>query len=937
MTTTTQTIVEQVAFEMPSDSKVVLKMVDLRLFSNGVFSNVYRGILMEPIEREIAIKKTWPERNDRNFEFVFLTGREREKHKNVISMLYAFSHGYGNKVCESYVFDFMPDTLASILKSKLSDVDIRLYTWQMFHGLKYLEEHLVIHRDLKPVNILVDHHGTGILKVGDFGSSKIYARGKLSNSYQVTRFYRPPELLLKAIDYDTNIDTWSAGCVVGEMIRKTVVFPGRDGAHQLKLIVRCYGPPNDAEMKAMKTVDKITPELASIRVTGLAKLLPDATNDMIVLINKILVYPPKSRFRGKELLRDDFFKPLFRSGAVRHNGQPISKIISTEDYKKATEDDDVAKCRRLSALSTATKTRMDQSIPICEKSNSYENIHRRSTLLPKEQFLAREQRSKEDSREEKSRERAHTSGTLNHSEERSRHFKSAEELSGERRRSIMASTMKKPPKDSTKSRQVRSMASQLGAEEKQETKRSSMLHEFRDTKRLDIAPQAHNSTSFRWKQELNIINCVPVEAFRAFSHFDVKFQLGLTFEANNGMEHMEEEFRWFVEVCKVAGFYVLVKWVGDKEKKCFWISMMSTEVNFIGKLAKKNPNGYLLPLRMKWSKCDDSWLMNISEVWEREGKLVTEKFENQRLEVYKSKFKIGTRLELLDNNQATTVRPATVTKVCGRRICVRVNPLDVNDGKKDEQCGRNTAFWVDQESLYLFPVGWALQYGYGLNAKPHYTEHVESILEALQEGEEPPYETWDATPDFFEREEVFTQEKFRVGHKLELLDALSGKRKQLRVATVLRDDYIVVGMDGPDLESDAIPLHVTSPFLFPVGYGKAHGVVVGLTEDEDDNSFDWEYYLQKTGAEAAPVELFRPDPDPEVLKLFEKNFKLEAVDMNEKKSICPASVVEVKGRLLYITFDGWPSEFNCFYDIESPDIFPVGWSDAHGYPLNFPR
>ncbi|CAI2350302.1 unnamed protein product [Caenorhabditis sp. 36 PRJEB53466] len=383
---------------MPADNKkVMLKIDDVHLHSSGVFSNVYRGNLREPYEKTVAIKKTWPEKGERNFEFIFLTGRERSKHKNVIQMIFAFSHNYDNdkKVCESYVFDYMPNTLAEVIRQKLSDIDVRLYTWQMFSGLKYLEEHKVVHRDLKPVNILVDH-ATAYLKISDFGSAKILEKGKPNNFYQVTRFYRPPELLMKAQEYDASVDVWSAGCIIAEMIRRHVVFPGRDSAHQLKLYCRCFGAPTDAEVRAMKAGERLEPELWKFqRGGGLQRLVTDATPEQLAFMKRILVYPPDKRLRGKLLLQDDFFRPLFRNGAVRQNGQKISEVITAADYKRASEPED-SSAVRLAQLSKMP-TNKDQGIPVCEKSNSYENVTvRRSTLIPKEQKMAREMKSKED-------------------------------------------------------------------------------------------------------------------------------------------------------------------------------------------------------------------------------------------------------------------------------------------------------------------------------------------------------------------------------------------------------------------------------------------------------------------------------------------------------------------------------------------------------------
>uniref|UniRef100_A0A1I7XQR7 Protein kinase domain-containing protein n=1 Tax=Heterorhabditis bacteriophora TaxID=37862 RepID=A0A1I7XQR7_HETBA len=266
-------IIEQSAKKMPEMQEVKLLMTGLHLHANGVFSNVYRGILLSPgHQREIAIKKTWPkgelrifilhiyktENKERNFEMVFLTGINRKKHKNIVQMLFAFTKTVGKNearpiICESFVFDFMPDTLASMIKKDLLNIiDIKLYTWQLFNGLLYLSSHYIVHRDIKPVNILVDYQ-IGLLKIGDFGSAKIVRKDVKSTCYQVTRFYRPPELLLESQYYKWTSDLWSGGCVVGEMLRQNVLFPGKNRKEQLRLIFNCLGSPTKDEIKSMKT------------------------------------------------------------------------------------------------------------------------------------------------------------------------------------------------------------------------------------------------------------------------------------------------------------------------------------------------------------------------------------------------------------------------------------------------------------------------------------------------------------------------------------------------------------------------------------------------------------------------------------------------------------------------------------------------------------
>ncbi|TKR95945.1 hypothetical protein L596_010038 [Steinernema carpocapsae] len=312
-------------------------MANLRLHSSGVFSNVYRGMLLSPEpKKEIALKKTWPDRLEgttRNLELMMLMSISREKHKNLVQVLYTFqSIGPDKRVCESMLFDFLPSTLHSMIKTlgppNINFIDVKLYSWQLFNGLAHLESKRICHRDIKPQNILVDPF-SGNLKIGDFGSAKVIKAGLESTSYQVTRFYRPPELLLEARVYGCNVDVWSAGCVLGEMLRGKVLFPGRDSKHQFQLLMETFGIPDENELYAMKAPVKI--EGGSCEAKGLQRLLPYATPDCVEFLRKILVYRPKERLRGAQLLQDPFFEDLWVPGKVRKCGHLISEVLSPGD------------------------------------------------------------------------------------------------------------------------------------------------------------------------------------------------------------------------------------------------------------------------------------------------------------------------------------------------------------------------------------------------------------------------------------------------------------------------------------------------------------------------------------------------------------------------------------------------------------------------------
>uniref|UniRef100_A0A1I8EV45 Protein kinase domain-containing protein n=1 Tax=Wuchereria bancrofti TaxID=6293 RepID=A0A1I8EV45_WUCBA len=195
---------EQSAVELPSKKKVKLRMKNLRLHSSGVFSNVYRGTLLSPGPcKEIALKKTWPdfeEDSQVNTELDILLGLSCRRHKNII------------QICETMIFEYLPKTMSNIVKQiggKYPDyIEIKLYSWQLFNGLSFLSNNHVCHRDIKPQNLLIEPI-SGMLKIADFGSAKFMRRMTKSTFYQVTRYYRPPELLLKATFYSPQVGKFS--------------------------------------------------------------------------------------------------------------------------------------------------------------------------------------------------------------------------------------------------------------------------------------------------------------------------------------------------------------------------------------------------------------------------------------------------------------------------------------------------------------------------------------------------------------------------------------------------------------------------------------------------------------------------------------------------------------------------------------------------------
>merc|ERR1711953_1329747 len=96
--------------------------------------------------------------------------------------------------------------------------------WQILCGVDFLHSHRIVHRDIKPQNILLANSGS--LKLADFGLARIYDFNALLTSTVVTLWYRAPEVLL-GTTYATPVDIWSCGCIFAELYRKSPLFPGK--------------------------------------------------------------------------------------------------------------------------------------------------------------------------------------------------------------------------------------------------------------------------------------------------------------------------------------------------------------------------------------------------------------------------------------------------------------------------------------------------------------------------------------------------------------------------------------------------------------------------------------------------------------------------------------------------------------------------------------
>ncbi|XP_068443062.1 scm-like with four MBT domains protein 2 isoform X2 [Clinocottus analis] len=424
-----------------------------------------------------------------------------------------------------------------------------------------------------------------------------------------------------------------------------------------------------------------------------------------------------------------------------------------------------------------------------------------------------------------------------------------------------------------------------------------------------------------------------------FKHVEVSlqssFQPGMKLEvANKGGAAASY---WVATIITTCGQLLLLRFsgYGDDRKADFWCDVMTAELHPVGwctqngkTLMPPEDNTYLRKaIKEKHSDWTEFLVQDLTGARTAPANLLEGPLRGKNTV---DLILAGSVLELQDASSPFLYWPVRVLQNVGGRLRLRYAGLN------DDRRAQDT--WLFYLDARLRPLGWAAENRLALeppaalrslNSAPDWQAALDDARLDAQKSPLP--------LEVFKDHVDLPPHSFQAGMKLEMVS----RWEQLQicpvsVTKVFNDVYFLVTLD--DLSDDAKPrsvvCHANSPGILPVQWSMKHGVALERPRGSGGPDFDWADYLKQGGSEAAPDACF---PDTWQNRGFSKDMWLEAVNPLRPAEVCVAQITQVRGRLLWLRLEGVAKPLSeCIVDVESTDIFPVGWCEANTYPLTPP-
>eukprot|EP00163_Fabomonas_tropica_P007013 TRINITY_DN1661_c0_g1_i1.p1 TRINITY_DN1661_c0_g1~~TRINITY_DN1661_c0_g1_i1.p1 ORF type:complete len:361 (-),score=42.51 TRINITY_DN1661_c0_g1_i1:739-1821(-) len=302
------------------------------------------GIVWKAIDKKtrevVALKKIFDAFQNatdaqRTFrEIMYL--QELSNHENIIRLLNVLKADNDRDIY--LVFEYMDTDLHAVVRANILEAIHKQYIlYQLLKALKFIHSAELLHRDMKPSNLLLNSECH--VKVCDFGLARsIAALSQEGNApvlltdYVATRWYRAPEILLGSTKYQKAVDMWSIGCILGELLGGKPMFPGTSTMNQLDKVIEVTGRPNAEAIESMRSPFAATmlESLPATRRKSLSEIYPQASQEALDLLGRLLQFNPNRRITAEEALRHPYV-------AQFHN--PADEPVCERPLRISIDDD----------------------------------------------------------------------------------------------------------------------------------------------------------------------------------------------------------------------------------------------------------------------------------------------------------------------------------------------------------------------------------------------------------------------------------------------------------------------------------------------------------------------------------------------------------------------------------------------------------------------
>lgn len=214
------------------------------------------------------------------------------------------------------IFEFLSMDLKKYMDSlptdKMMDSElVRSYLYQITAAMLFCHRRRVLHRDLKPQNLLINKEG--VIKVADFGLGRSFGIPVRNYTHEiVTLWYRAPEVLLGSQRYSCPVDVWSIGCIFAEMATRKPLFQGDSEIDQLFRMFRILRTPTEEIWPGVTSLPDYKTTFPCWTENNLATSVKNISSAGMDLLQQTLVYDPAFRISAKDMIEHKFFDSIDR-------------------------------------------------------------------------------------------------------------------------------------------------------------------------------------------------------------------------------------------------------------------------------------------------------------------------------------------------------------------------------------------------------------------------------------------------------------------------------------------------------------------------------------------------------------------------------------------------------------------------------------------------